>query len=126
MALRSRLDYTLTRPGVPRKERRASPAELEGWRSTLEAAERVVAGPTAPEVTRLDEEEQGLEGLGTVEAARDLRSLIARHPEAVRHVDYRVGVEMGVGQSQYMRRSRPRLQSCERASWANRSVGAGR
>ena len=82
--------------GRSRKERRAWRTGLEEWRPKLAAAVRDVGEVSAPELARIDREEQGLQKrLAGLWLRRDTyQSWAARHPEAegrLEHLNAEIG-----------------------------------
>ncbi|HWI04198.1 MAG TPA: hypothetical protein VNT52_10330, partial [Acidimicrobiales bacterium] len=75
---------------VLRKQRRAWNAALVEWRTDLASAARKVRELTAPELARLDKEEDGLQQRlsGLWNQRESYKSWASQQPEAERRLDY--------------------------------------
>jgi len=89
----ARIERDLSRSGTPRAERRRWRGELADWQPKLAAATRVVADISAPEMTRIEEEERNLgERLPDLWAQRETHHRWAsEHPEAALRLDHLAG-----------------------------------
>ncbi|MGH9230164.1 MAG: hypothetical protein ACRD07_15830 [Acidimicrobiales bacterium] len=85
----ARLERNLRGSGRSRKDKRVWRAELQEWRPQLAAAARDVANLTAPEVARLDTDEQRLrKRLDSLWRQREsYQSWASRYPEAEGRLD---------------------------------------
>ena len=88
-----RIQRDLTRSGTPRAERRRWRSELAGWHPRQAAAVRAVTAITAPEITRIEEEERRLdERTPALWAQRETHQRWAsEHPEAALRLDHLAG-----------------------------------
>jgi len=86
----ARLERNLSEPRVLRKQRRAWNAALVEWRTDLASAARKVRELTAPELARLDKEEDGLQQRlsGLWNQRESYKSWASQQPEAERRLDY--------------------------------------
>jgi hypothetical protein len=85
----ARLERNLSRSGRPWKDKRAWRVELQEWRPKLAVAARDVADLTAPELARLDKDDQRLRKRldGLCHQRQTYQSWASRHPEAEGRLD---------------------------------------